>query len=183
MPLGIELCAAWVGLLSCEEISKEIEDNLDFLTVSMRDLPERHRSMRATLDHSWKLLNDQEKLILSRLSVFHGPFRREAAEEICGANFTVLSSLRNKTLLYRTDQDYFSLHELIRQYAERKLAEDPGEQERVKDRHATYYVHCLSEWEKALKSPQQLETLNEMAQVINDLSQGWQRIVIDCRPR
>jgi len=178
-PLGIELSAAWVGLLSCEEIAKEIERNLDFLTVSMRDLPERHRSMRATLDHSWKLLNDEEKLILSRLSVFQGPFRREAAEEICGANFSVLSSLRNKTLLYRTDQDCFNLHELVRQYAERKLAEDPGEQERVKDRHATYYVHCLSEWENALKSPQQLETLYEMAQMINNLRQGWRWMLVN----
>jgi predicted ATPase len=75
MPLGIELSAAWVGLLSCEEIAKEIERNLDFLTVSMRDLPERHRSLRATLDHSWKLLKRGE-LVLSRLSVFQGDFSR-----------------------------------------------------------------------------------------------------------
>ena len=179
MPLGIELSAAWVGLLSCEEIAREIERNLDFLTVSMRDLPERHRSLRATLDHSWKLLNDAEKLILSRLSVFHGPFRREAAEEICGANIAVLSSLRNKTLLVRTDQEYFGLHEVVRQYAELKLAEDPCEQERVKDRHATYYVHCLAEWEQALKGPQQLETLNEIGQMINNLRQGWRRMMVN----
>jgi predicted ATPase/transcriptional regulator with XRE-family HTH domain len=183
MPLGIELSAAWVGLLSCEEIAKEIERNLDFLTASTRDLPERHRSMRATLDHSWKLLNDEEKSILSRLSVFHGQFKRVAAEEICGANFTVLSSLRNKTLLYRTDQDYFSLHELVRQYAERKLAEDPGEQERVQDRHATYYVYCLSEWEKALKSSRQVETFDEMAQVIGNLARGWQRMITSFQPK
>jgi predicted ATPase/transcriptional regulator with XRE-family HTH domain len=183
MPLGIELSAAWVALLSCEEIAKEIERNLDFLTAPMRDLPERHRSMRATLDHSWKLLNDEEKSILSRLSVFHSHFRRAAAQEICGANSTVLSSLRNKALLYRTDQDYFSLHELVRQYAERKLAEDPAQQEWMKDRHASYYVHCLSEWEKALKSPQQLETFDEMVQVVDDLSRGWQRMITTCRPK
>jgi predicted ATPase/transcriptional regulator with XRE-family HTH domain len=181
MPLGLELSAAWVGTLSCEEIANEIERNLDFLTVSMRDLPQRHRSMRATLDHSWKLLNTEEKIILSRLSVFQGPFKREAAEEICGASFTVLSSLRNKTLLYRTDQDCFSLHELIRQYAVRKLAEDPVELQRVKDRHATYYVNCLAEWEKALKGPQQLETLNEMTQMINNLRQGWRWMVVNGR--
>jgi transcriptional regulator with XRE-family HTH domain len=70
MPLGIELSAAWVGLLSCEKIAREIERNLDFLTISMRDLPERHRSLRGTLDHSWNLLNDEEQSILSRLSVF-----------------------------------------------------------------------------------------------------------------
>jgi len=183
MPLGIELSAAWVGLLSCEEIAKEIERNLDFLAVSMHDLPERHRSMRATLDHSWKLLNNEEKCILNRLSRFQGPFRREAAEEICGANLAVLSSLRNKTLLYRTDQDYFSLHELVRHYAEHKLAEDPGEQERVKDRHAAYYVQCLAEWEKALKSSRQVETLNQMAQIIDNLSLGWLHMIMNCRPK
>jgi transcriptional regulator with XRE-family HTH domain len=125
MPLGIELSAAWVGLLSCEEIAKEIEHNLDFLSVSMRDLPERHRSLRATLDHSWKLLNPEERMILSRLSVFHGSFSREAAQAICGASLAVLSSLKNKTLLYRNEQGYYGLHEIIRQYAGLKLAETP----------------------------------------------------------
>jgi predicted ATPase/DNA-binding XRE family transcriptional regulator len=183
MPLGIELSAAWVGLLSCEEIAKEIEQNLDFLSVSMHDLPERHRSLRATLDHSWKLLTPEEKLILSRLSVFQGRFSRGAAQAICGASLAVLSSLKNKTLLYRNDQKSFGLHEIIRQYAGLKLAEDPCEQERVKDQHALYYVQCLSEWEKALKSSRQVETFNQMAQVIDNLSLGWQHMVASCQPR
>ncbi len=182
MPLGIELSAAWIGLLPCAEIAKEIEGNIDFLAVSMRDLPERHRSLRATLDHSWALLNAEEKLILSRLSGFHGGFSREAAREICGASLAVLSSFRNKMLLYGTDQDSYSLHELIRQYAELKLREDPSEYERVKDRHSSYYVGRLAEWEKALKSSRQVETLNEMAQVVDNLSRGWQRMVVSFRP-
>jgi predicted ATPase len=155
MPLGIELSAVWVGLLTCEAIAKEIERNIDFLTVSMLDLPERQRSLRATIDYSWNLLNDEEKKLLSRLSVFHGPFRREAAVEICGASLDVLSSLHNKFLLYRRDEDFYHLHEIVRQYAERRLAENPGEQEQVKDRHAAYFVRCLVEWEKALQSSQQ----------------------------
>jgi transcriptional regulator with XRE-family HTH domain len=122
MPLGIELSAAWVGVLSCEAIVREIERNLDFLSVSMRDLPERHRSLRATLDHSWNLLNAAEKSVLSRLSVFRGRFSLEAAREICGANLATLSSLRNKCLLNRIEQDYYGLHEVIRQYAGLKLA-------------------------------------------------------------
>jgi predicted ATPase/DNA-binding XRE family transcriptional regulator len=173
MPLGIELSAAWVGLLSCEEIAKEIEHNLDFLSISARDLPDRHRSLRATLNHSWKLLTPEEKLILSRLSVFHGSFSREAAQAICGASLVVLSSLKNKTLLYRNNQKSYGLHEIIRRYAGLRLAESPDENERVKDKHALYYVQCLSEWEKALKGSRQVETLNEMAQMINNLRQGW----------
>jgi predicted ATPase/transcriptional regulator with XRE-family HTH domain len=180
MPLGIELAAAWVGLLSCEEIAREIEHNLDFLSVSMRDLPERHRSLRAILDQSWKLLNDEERLVLSRLSVLRGSFNLEAAQEICGASLVVLSSLRNKCLLYRTEQELYHLHEIIRQYAGLKLAEDPAENERIKVQHAVYYVQCLSNWEKALQSSWQLETLNEMAQVIDNLSQGWRHMVSHC---
>ncbi len=181
MPLGIELSAAWVGMLSCEEIANEIRKNFDFLSASMRDLPERHRSLRATLDHSWKLLNAEEKLILSRLSVFHGRFRREAAQEICGASISILSSLKNKSLLYRTDQDYYALHEIIRQYADQKLEEDPAEYEQVRDRHAVYFVTYLSRCEKALQGSHQLETFDEMAQVINNLSQGWQHLIMQCR--
>ena len=61
MPLGIELAAGWVRTLSCDEIAREIERGLDFLTVSARDLPARHRSMRAVFDHSWKLLAEEEQ--------------------------------------------------------------------------------------------------------------------------
>jgi predicted ATPase/DNA-binding XRE family transcriptional regulator/Tfp pilus assembly protein PilF len=180
MPLGIELAAAWVGLLSCKEIAREIERNLDFLSVSIRDLPERHRSLRAMLDHSWNLLNSEEKVVLSRLSVFQGSFRREAAESICGAHLSVLSSLKDKSLLRRTDQGYYDLHELIRQYAALRLAEDVRENERVKDRHAIYYAERLKNWETALKSSRQVETLNEMALEIDNLRQAWQRMVTCC---
>jgi predicted ATPase/transcriptional regulator with XRE-family HTH domain len=183
MPLGIELSAAWVGLLSCQEIAKKIEHNLDFLSAPMRDLPERHRSLCATLDNSWKLLKDEERLVLSRLSVFSGNFSLEAAQEICEANLSILASLKNKCMLYRTEQELYHLHQIIRQYAEGKLAGDPVENERVKDRHAAYHVQCLATWEKALQSSQQLETFDEMAQVIENLSKGWRHMVTRCRPR
>ena len=61
MPLGIELAAAWVRTLSCNEIAREIERGLDFLSVSARDLPARHRSMRADFDPSWQLLSEEEQ--------------------------------------------------------------------------------------------------------------------------
>lgn len=182
MPLGIELSAAWVGLLSCKEIAQEIQRNFDFLSASLRDLPERHRSLRATLDHSWKLLNDEERVVLSRLAVFPSNFSLEAAQEICGASLSVLASLKNKSLLYRSDQEFYSLHEIIRQYAGLKLSQNPAEEEQVRDRHAVFYVQLLCQWEQALQSSRQLETFNEMALVIDDLSQAWLRLVTSCRP-
>ena len=56
LPLGIELAAAWVRTLTCQEIAEEIQKSLDFLATTARDLPERHRSIRATIEHSWALL-------------------------------------------------------------------------------------------------------------------------------
>ncbi len=91
MPLAIELAAAWARVLSCAEIAREIERtlapeaNLEFLAASMRDVPERHRSMRAVIDHSWKLLSDDEQCALRQLAVFRGGFTREAAERVAGA--------------------------------------------------------------------------------------------------
>ncbi len=183
MPLGIELSAAWVGMLTVEEIATEIANNLDFLSASLRDVPERHQSLRATLDHSWKLLSPEERLILSRLSVFHGRFSRKGAQAICEANLAVLSSLKNKSLLQRVDQEDYSLHEIVRQYAELKLAEHPDEFERIKDRHAQYFVNYLASCEQWLQGSCQVATLDEMAPVMEDLSLGWQHIVTHCKPQ
>ena len=95
--LGIELAAAWIHTLSCDEIAQQIEHGLDFLSVTTRDLPPRHRSMRAVFNQSWKLLPEEEKQLLARLSVFRGGFRHQAAEQIAGATSRCyLRSLRNR---------------------------------------------------------------------------------------
>ncbi len=72
MPLGLELAAAWIGLLPPEEIAHEITRDVDFLAARWPDAPERQRSMRAVFDWSWRLLNDAERQVLRRLSVFRG---------------------------------------------------------------------------------------------------------------
>jgi len=88
--------------------------------------------------------------------------------------------LKSKSLLRRTDWGCYDLHELIRQYAALRLAEDAPDAERVKDRHALYYAQRLSKWEKALKSSRQVETLTEMELEIDNLRQAWQRMVTYC---
>ena len=169
MPLGIELAAAWVGLLSCEEIAREIESDLDFLTVSMRDLPQRHRSLRASLDHSWNMLNPEERLILGRLSVFRGSFNREAAEEICGASLATLSSLRDKSILRRLEGGRFDLHELIRQYSAAHLADDPQECAAVQLGHYGFYLALVEVAGRELKGPNQLKWLGWLEQEHDNL--------------
>jgi predicted ATPase len=93
MPLGIELAASWVSVLPCAEIADEIEGNIDFLATSMRGVPERHRSLRAAIDHSWRLLTDDQRAVFARLSVFRGSFDREAATVVADADLRLLSEL------------------------------------------------------------------------------------------
>lgn len=93
MPLAIELAAAGARTLPFAEIERQIRTNLDALVTTMRDVPTRHRSLRAVFDHSWKLLDTQERVLLSRLAVFRGGWAMAAAAEIAGATPPVLTAL------------------------------------------------------------------------------------------
>ena len=177
IPLAIELSAAWVRLLSCEEIVHEIESNLDFLTTSVRDIPERHRSIRATIDHSWKLLSDEESRILRRLSVFHGGFSRHAAERVAGASLSSLASLHAKSLVHRTEGERFDLHDLLRKYTLMKLEESPEELEKTKDVHCAYYLDFLGDREGDLRNERQLIAMAEISAEIENIRAAWHHAV------
>ena len=99
LPLAIELAASWVRILSCREIMQELEKSLDFLETRKLDVPLRHRSIKTVFDHSWKLLTDEERSLLTKLSVFQGGFTREAATAATGTSLSLLSSLVDKSLL------------------------------------------------------------------------------------
>ena len=173
VPLAIELAAAWVGMLTCGEIAREIEANVDFLAASMRDMPERHRSLRASFDHSWKLLSDSERDVLSRLSIFHGGFDRHAAEKVAGATLPLLASLVSKSLVKRTEAGQYSLHEVIRQYALSHLKEDEPCCHQTCDRHCDYYLNFAANCESKLKSASQQTAVYEMTAELDNLRAAW----------
>ncbi len=162
MPLAIELASAWTRLLPAAEIAAEIERNLDFLTASERGLPERHRSLAAVFEHSWRLLDEEERRVFAGLAVFRGGFTRDAAAHVAGATLATLSSLGDKSLLHRSPagpgqaEARYDLHEVLKQYAAGKLAEMPGAAEQVRARHAAYYGDLLAHLETEFKGPGQL---------------------------
>src|SRR5262249_8775545 len=84
---------------------------------------ERHRSMRAVFDQSWQLLSAAERQVLTRLSVFRGGFKLEAAEQVAGASLSIVAGLVDKSLVQMSRDDRYNLHELLRQYAADKLTE------------------------------------------------------------
>jgi predicted ATPase/class 3 adenylate cyclase len=169
MPLGIELAAAWIPVLPCAEIANEIERGLDFLSTSARDVPERHRSLRAACDHSWRLLTDEQRDVFERLSVFRGSFTREAAAAVAGADLRELSDLVGKSLVRRLELGRFDIHELLRQYAARQLAEDPGRQRRAFVDHAAYYLGRRRSRRADLLGPRVAEARDELRGELADL--------------
>jgi len=177
LPLGIELAAAWMPTLSCAEIALEIGRSLDFLAASARDLPARHRSMRAVFDHSWKLLLPEERHVLCRLALFRGGFAREAAEHVAGATLTLLAALVAKSMLRRAETGHYDMHELIRQYAAAQLQANPQEEARTRTRFSDYHAARFVHWEWQLKSRSQHETLEDMGREIDNLRQAWEWLV------
>src|SRR5690606_23671215 len=84
LPLAIELAAALVASRSCDAIADAISRDLDVLATDLRDIPARHRSLRAVFEQSWALLRADERSLLSRVTVFRGSFTAEAAASVCG---------------------------------------------------------------------------------------------------
>jgi predicted ATPase/DNA-binding SARP family transcriptional activator len=138
LPLAIELAAARTKLLPVHTVARRLEQALDLLTGGARDLPERQRTLRATLDWSYELADPEERALLARLGVFAGGFTIEAAEDLGGALQTV-ASLVDKSLVRRDAGGRFALLETIREYALERLRADGGEAE-ARRRHALHFL-------------------------------------------
>jgi predicted ATPase/DNA-binding CsgD family transcriptional regulator len=121
IPLALELAAVWLKTLSCEDVAEQIQRNIDFLASNQRDIEERHRSIQAVFEYAWNLLSPEEQRVFRRLSVFPGGFGLAAAEQVAGASIHILSELVGRSLLQQSSSGLYHIHNLLRQYAERKL--------------------------------------------------------------
>ena len=173
IPLGIELAAAWARTLPLGEIAAEIAHDLDFLTTSARDMPERHRSLRIVFDHSWILLSSAEQRALRQLSVFQDGFTREAAQEVTGTVLPILNSLIDKSLLRRSEQARYDLQELVRGYAAAHLADEPEEEASTQERHSRYFLSMICDVGPDLQSNRQKEALDRLSCEIANIRSAW----------
>jgi predicted ATPase len=149
-PLALELAASWMDTVPLPEIVSEIQQNIDFLETDLRNIPKRHRSMRAVFDASWQHLSQGQQSVLAKLSMFRGGFTLEAATKVAGANRRVLARLTRQSLVQvKEGNGYFTMHELLRQYAENHLklsgqeTFDSMNYKEVQTHHAQYYCQLL----------------------------------------
>lgn len=182
LPLAIEIAASWIDILPVSEIASEIEANVDFLESEMSDVPERHRSIRAVFDYSWRTLSDREKLIFPKLSVFRGGFTRQAAERIAGATLRDLSGLADRSLLLPSRATgRFTVHELLRQYAEAHL-DEVGQTEETLDAHASFYSDIARGVFNSIKAGDQEAALATTEQDLANLRAGFRRAAMHDPP-
>ena len=164
IPLAIELAAARVNALSIDQIALRLGDCLSLLTHGSRTAVDRQRTLRGTLDWSYELLVDAERLLLGRLAVFARGCTLEAVEAVCsgegldrGDVFELLTSLVDKSLVVAEEQGgvaWYRLLDPLRAYALEKLRAR-GDEVRVHSRDRDWYVQLSEQFERDWRSPRQ----------------------------
>jgi predicted ATPase len=182
LPLAIELAAARVRLLPPQALLPRLGQQLSLLTSGARDLPERQRTLRSTLDWSYGLLSASEQVLFARLGVFAGPFSLPAAEAVGahaqdpgqakepGPVLETLGSLVDSSLVQadtRGGEPRFALLETIREYALERLGD--GDWVQAHDRHAAYFLALAEPAAAEFAGPGQLAWLDRLEAGHDDL--------------
>src|SRR5215216_4578990 len=142
LPLAIELAAARTKLLSPAALLRRLDETLPLLVSGAIDLPERQRTLRATIEWSHDLLDPDAQAAFRRLSVFRGSLTLDAAEAITGADLDQLAALLDHSLLKTLGDERFFLLETLREYARERM-DEAVETAEYALRHARWYLDRL----------------------------------------
>lgn len=172
-PLAIELAAAWLKVLTCEQVAQQLAQDGNLLDTALHHMPARHRSMRAVLAQSWHYLAADERQVFRRLAIFEGGFRLPAAQAVVDAPLPVLAALAGKAMLHMAPDGRYRIHALVRQFAAEQLAAVPAELEACRARHAAYFMDFLAERSRALTGAGQMVALREIQEDMDNIRAAW----------
>jgi ATP/maltotriose-dependent transcriptional regulator MalT len=179
LPLALEMAAAWTRTLSCAAIAGELEQRLDLLASSARDVPARQGSLLAVFEHAWLRLAPAEQDVLCRLSVMRGSFSLAAAEAVAGASLPTLARLADQAVLKATDGDRYHLHELLRQFAAERLSEHAETAQAAHAAHARYFAAFIASRRARIDSAQQPMLFAEIDPDFENVRAAWERLAAD----
>ncbi|NYE21357.1 DUF4062 domain-containing protein [Microbacterium immunditiarum] len=185
LPLAIELAAAKVRLLPPADIAARLGRALPLLSAPMRDLPDRHRTMRATIDWSVGLLTAEQREMLEDLGVFGARFSLDAVEAVGSARpwgghaIETLAALIDASLVRQADQDgrsVFSLLTIVREYALEAL-EERGDADELKLAHADHYLALVKDIAPRLRGQGQVDAVTELGLEVPNLRVAARHLV------
>jgi len=173
IPLAIELAAARVNILQVEEILKQVNDSFSLLAKDSKTILPRHQTIKASLDWSWSLLNDDEKIFLQQLSVFAGGWTLDAAQAICEGDVLGLTGALVKKSLIVVNQvprreTRYRFHEMVRQFISEKFIES-GDEEKIRKRHLKYFLDLTEQARRTLRGPGRVDWMERLNDERNNL--------------
>ena len=177
IPLAIELAAGWARSLTAKEIAQEMDKSYQLLRTALQNVPERHRSMSVVFEQTWERLLAQEQVVMEGLSVFRGGFTREAAEQVAGADLSLLAALQDKSLIVLGSSGRYGMHELLRQFAEAKLAVDPQQYTATMDRHCQYFARLLWDSRTGIVDKRIHKIVTALKVDIENIRQAWEWLI------
>ncbi|WP_328870891.1 winged helix-turn-helix domain-containing protein [Streptomyces sp. NBC_00287] len=183
LPLAIELAAARLRMLAPRQIADRLDDRFRLLTSGSRTVLPRQQTLRAVVDWSWDLLDEDERDVLRRLSVFAGGCDLPAAEAVCGpAALEALGSLVDKSLVVATpcgdDAMRYRLLETVAEYAGERM-DEAGERPRAERAHLTYYRELARTTDPLLRGPGQLDAVERLQREYENLRTALRHAVAE----
>jgi len=169
-PLGIELAASWIRLLTPDRILHEVQKNFDFLDSNGGQ--GKHKSMRAVFEYSWNLLDKSLQHCLIGLTVFKGGFTIEAVQSIIGSTQREILDLLDASLVQETSDKLFDLQPLVRQYALKKTGTSNSQQP-IEKKHCEYYLTLLSAQKDRIRGEEQEECLKQIEGALENIYAAW----------
>lgn len=172
-PLALELSAVWIDSLSISEILKEIQKDMGFLKSSVADGPARHQSLRTVFDYTWEQLSNSGKRVFRKLAIFSGGFNRTAARQITGAGLEDMVNLISRSIIRKTVDQRYMIHETLRQFAQEELSLVADEYSRVRSRHSRYYLSWVRDLTPSLGTYRQFDSVELMKNDFDNIRSAW----------
>jgi tetratricopeptide (TPR) repeat protein len=161
----------------------EIQRNHDFLATRQRNLPERHRTLRAVFEHSWALLSAAEQMAFQKMAIFEGSFTAEAALQVAGVTLPVIQLLIDKSLLQKikveserlpaASANRYKIHRTLFPYVDEKLQATPAVVAELREHHCIYYTRFLHGQAAALKGADAIQALSVVSAELENVRAAW----------
>jgi predicted ATPase/class 3 adenylate cyclase len=184
LPLAIELAAARINLFAVDELRERLDDRLDVLASGARDLPERQRTLRSTIEWSNELLNEDERRVLRMFAVFVGARLTDVEAtvrrlpdpgdlDVVGALGSLVDKSLVRSVVDTDGRPRFSMLQTVRAYATEQLDADPGLAGTMRRAHAEHYTERATTLRRALADTDREQVLAALGDELGNLRAAW----------